>query len=103
VGAIFPALIDFGEVPVGGSSAAETVTFKNPQPRALQVLKVLITGHAPDAFRARHGDLTIAPGATFSIQVTFTPELKGARFANLSLQFADGSSAGPAQLSGYGR
>ena len=42
-------------------------------------------------------------GGTLPIQVTFTPEAKGARFANLTVEFADGHSAGPAQLSGYGR
>ncbi len=101
-GAIFPALIDFGEVPIGGISAAETLTFQNTQNRALQVLKVLITGHAPAAFRARHSDTTVPPGAIFEMHVAFKPDVKGARFADLTLQFTDGSAAGPAQLSGYG-
>jgi hypothetical protein len=77
--------------------------FKNAQGRPLQIRNVLITGHAPSAFRVRQPEATVQPGATFPIQVSFTPEVKGARFANLTLQFADGSSAGPAQLSGYGR
>jgi hypothetical protein len=102
VGAISPPIIDFGEVRIGGTSAAETLTFKNTQNRALQVLKVLITGHAPAAFDARHSDATVPPGALFQIHVAFKPDVKGARFANLTLQFTDGSSAGPAQLSGYG-
>ena len=88
---------------MGGCSAPETLTFRNAQGRPLHIRTVLITGHAPFAFRVRHPDATVEPGATFPMQVSFTPEVKGARFANLTLQFADGSSAGPAQLSGYGR
>ena len=88
---------------MGGSSASEILTFTNAHNRPLQILNVLITGHAPSAFRVRHAHATVQPGATFPIQVSFTPEVKGARFANLTLEFADGTSAGPAQLSGYGR
>ncbi len=100
---IFPALIDFGEVAVGSLSQPETITFKNLGSRALQIARVLISGHAPAAFREQHFDATVEAGGTLPIQVTFTPEAKGARFANLTVEFADGHSAGAAQLSGYGR
>lgn len=100
---IFPARVDFGEVSVGGISPPKTLSFHNSQSHPLQIVKVLITGHAPAAFRALHADSTVAAGANCSIHVTFTPEAKGARFADLTLQFSDGTTAATAQLSGYGR
>jgi len=101
--AIFPTLIDFGEVAVGGASQIETLTLRNLEQHALLISRVLISGHAPASFREQHSGTGIEAGGMLPIQVTFTPEAKGARFANLTVEFSDGSSAGPAQLSGYGR
>ena len=83
--AIFPALIDFGEVPVGSVSRPETLIFKNLEGHTLQIARVLISGHAPASFREQHFGATIEAGGTLPIQVTFAPEARGARFASAAM------------------
>jgi len=72
----FPTSIDFGNQPVGASSAPQTVTLANASNQPLLVGCILSSRRFA---RTNNCGGSIAPGASCSINVTFSPALKGLR------------------------
>ena len=89
-----PAALDFGTVSVGSQSAAQTVTVRNDGGSPVEVPGVALGGdHGLDFVVVDNPafPLTLAPGATFEVDLTFAPTLTGPRSGALVF---DGTSEG---------
>jgi serine protease len=85
---IASASISFPTTAVGSSAPAQTVTLTNTGTGPLLVGGVSLTGANPGDFAISAdscSNQTIAPGASCSISVTYTPSATGTRTANLSI------------------
>ena len=103
--AIFPAAQDFGSVTVGQSSSSKLVTITNTGGQGLSLTSISVTGANPSDFAATPNcsiPTVLAPNATCTISVSFSPTAAGPRQANLS--FADNAPGSPQSipLSGTG-
>jgi hypothetical protein len=94
-----PGGLSFGYVNVGSTSAAQTVTLKNPAASAITVASVGASG--PFA-QTNNCVGTLAAGASCTISVTFTPTAGGAQSGQLSVTNSATSSPIVAGLSGTG-
>ena len=94
-----PSSLTFAARPVSTTSLAQTITLTNNGTATLGISLIAITGDF--AFTSGCG-ATLAPGATCSIDVTFTPLVAGARSGTLSV--TDNASGTPhtVALSGSG-
>jgi hypothetical protein len=105
-----PSSVSFGVATVGRSSAAQTVTVVNQGGQNLTVANVTL---GSDQFGVSAGDssdfsisadkcsgATIAPGASCTLQVTFTPTTSGSRSSTLVIPSNDPNSPLAVQLSG---
>jgi hypothetical protein len=92
-----PTAINFGAISVNGSSAATTVTITNSGNANLVISAVALTGpNATDfIFTASSTPITVTPGTSTAILVTFQPKAGGSRSAVLSIS----SNAGGGSLS----
>ena len=101
---IVPSMLSFGSQAVGPSSAPMAVTISNPGTVDLAVSSIALEGDASAdfSFIAPARPITLAPGASTVISVTFTPKASGSRLANLVL--TDNAAGGPhsVTLSGTG-
>ena len=87
VAALFPASESFGTVTVGQSSNSKIVTLTNTGDEALSVTSIGLTGTNPADFLAIPNcsvPRVLAPNATCSISVVFSPTAAGARQASLA-------------------
>ncbi len=100
---VSPSPVDFGDVFTGESSAATTITLSNPGNQTLNVSSISFTGTNPGDFQSTAAaTYTIAPAASETFDVTFTPAAGGARSAQLSIVSDDPSSPTTTSLSGNG-
>lgn len=101
-----PAVLDFGEVPVGTAAPAAVLTLRNPGTAPLAVKAVLVEGAAAADFIGasdRCSGALLAPGATCTLGFTFAPTLAGERRASLRV-WSDAAGEPPAiELAGVGR
>ncbi len=101
-----PSSVSFGNQAVGTSSPAQGVTIKNVGTAAVTITKISITGARVSSFSQTNNcpisPSTLAAGATCTANVVFTPQLKGALGANLSVFDSGGGSPQTAQLTGNG-
>jgi N,N-dimethylformamidase beta subunit-like protein/ASPM-SPD-2-Hydin domain-containing protein/centrosomal CEP192-like protein/HYDIN/CFA65/VesB family protein len=100
-----PTSVSFGNQAVGTTSAAQTVTVKNTGIASLHVTSASLTGtNAADfAITANTcNGATVAPNATCTISVTFTPGAAGSRTAALSVSDDAPASPQSAPLTGTG-
>ena len=83
-----PASVDFGSSNVGTAAAPKPVEIENSGGSPLKVSGVTVGGAAAGDFVAGTGcnDQTLAPGASCSVDVTFTPGAAGARTAELAIR-----------------
>jgi N,N-dimethylformamidase beta subunit-like protein/HYDIN/CFA65/VesB family protein/centrosomal CEP192-like protein len=92
-----PATLSFGNQLVGTTSAAQTTTLQNTGSAPLHISSIGITGtNATDFAQTNSCPLapsTLAPGASCSISVTFSPTLAGSRSASVSV--ADDAPGNP--------
>jgi hypothetical protein len=98
-----PTSYNFGNVSVGSASAAKIFTLSNPGTAALAISGISITGTGAAAFAQTNGcGTSLAPSASCSISVIFTPSTSASSSATLSV--ADNVSGSPqtAALSGNG-
>ncbi len=79
-----PATVTFATVDVGASSAPQAVTLTNASAAAVTVTSIVSSVPAEFAVSA-NTCATVAPGATCSFEVTFTPAATGARAASISV------------------
>jgi len=82
-----PTSLNFGDVALGVTSAAKTVTLKNTGSAALTITKIAITGTNSSDFHetATTCAASLAAGATCTIGVDFKPAATGARSAAISI------------------
>jgi Concanavalin A-like lectin/glucanases superfamily/FG-GAP-like repeat/HYDIN/CFA65/VesB-like, Ig-like domain/Abnormal spindle-like microcephaly-assoc'd, ASPM-SPD-2-Hydin/FIMAH domain/NHL repeat len=96
--------LDFGSQGTGTTSAAQTVTITNSGAALLNITNISMTGANPGDFGFTSDSLpiSIAPGNTTMVQVTFSPTAGGSRSATLSLTDNAGNSPQSIALSGTG-
>jgi len=80
--------LDFRTAGLGTSATAE-LEIDNFGNRGLEIENVAITGDDADAFRIESGPNTIAPSASGSLEVRFSPEQSGAHDATLDIDGND--------------
>jgi hypothetical protein len=106
VASLTPAIVPFGSVTSGTTSAASVLTLSNSGTAVLNISGITIGGANPSDFAVSTGanacGTTLAAGANCSIYVTFTPAT--AASFNATLQIADDAAGSPqtATLSGTG-
>jgi uncharacterized repeat protein (TIGR01451 family) len=99
--AVAPGNLDFGSVPVGGSSGPHAVTITSNGDAALQVTGYSFAGANPSDFAVLGGSCPAAPfslatGLSCTIDVFMAPTGAGGRTATLSIM--DNAVAGDQQL-----
>jgi subtilisin family serine protease len=94
-----PSSVSFGALAVGKSSTTRTVTLTNYQSSPLNLSNIVITG---DFTESNNCGSALAPKASCTINVMFTPSVAGTR--NGQLQVVDDAATSPqtAQLFGSG-
>ena len=96
-GSISPTSLDFGSVPVGITSAAQTVNFTNNSTFQTTVSLVNTTG---DFAYSNGCSAPVKAGASCAVAVSFTPTALGARTGTLNI--GSGSQTLTATLTGNG-
>jgi len=97
------ASVDFGSVFTGASSGATSVTVTNLGNQTLDISDISLTGSHPGDFGSTAAaTYSIAPAASESFDVTFTPTAAGARTSDLSIVSNDPASPATVSLSGTG-
>jgi hypothetical protein len=96
---ISPGQLAFGSQAVGTSSAAQTVTLKDPGAATVNITGVSITG---DYSQTNDCPATLGAGSSCSFQVVFTPTATGTRTGMLSISTSATSSAQTVGLTGAG-
>lgn len=98
-----PASLSFGNVTVGSTSAAKTVTVKNNLKTALTVDSVVLAGTDPGDYAETNNCVgTVATGGSCTIDVTFTPKAKGSRPATIEITDSAVTSPQTVKLGGVG-
>ena len=91
-----PTSVSFGDIAIGVTSAARTVTLTNIATTALSITAIAITGtNAADFVQTHTCGASLAAGAKCTFSVTFSPSATGARSASLSVT---DNAAGSPQL-----
>jgi Abnormal spindle-like microcephaly-assoc'd, ASPM-SPD-2-Hydin len=83
-----PGIVAFPQEVVGKTSSAQVVVVSNPLPGTGQIEDVAIRGEDPGDFAISAqtcANLTILEGAECKVEVTFSPQLGGARHALLEI------------------
>ena len=83
--AVTPTALAFGNVVVGTTTAAQTVTVTNAGTSPLTVSGLTLGGTNPAEFTASGCVAALPPGAACTVVVTFTPAATGARTATLAV------------------
>jgi hypothetical protein len=104
---LVPTSLGFGPVPVGSTSASQTVTLTNVGRRPLTINGFSLTGdNAPDFQIVNNicplSPATLAKGTSCTFGVTFTPTQTGTRKASVSIDDDGGGSPQNVSLSGIG-
>ena len=94
-----PGSLAFGNVPVGTTTAAKTVTVSNPGPAAATLSSITVSG--PYAQTNTCGS-TLASGASCTVAVTFTPTAGGAQPGTLAVANSTTSTPVGTTLTGTG-
>jgi hypothetical protein len=81
---VSPTSLSFGEVAVGSTSAAQTVTLRNAGSAPVVLALTGGTATAPFATTQSCHGTTLAPGATCNISFTFAPTAAGAATATIT-------------------
>jgi hypothetical protein len=98
-----PASLNFGSVGVGGTSAAQNVTLINSQSVTLNITSITFTGtNYTDFAQTNNCGSSLAPGATCTISMTFTPGALGVRTAMLNVNDDGMNSPQTVSLTGTG-
>jgi hypothetical protein len=100
---VTPSSLDFGNQPVGTTSAPGPVTLANNRLATLNISGISIIGpNSGDFGQANNCGTSLAAGAYCTINVTFTPLATGSRTATLSITTDDPESPHTVGLSGTG-
>ena len=85
-----PHQVDFGNQSVGSSSAAQTVTFTNSGNAALQIQSVTLQDAQFTRVSGCDSSTSLPPGASCTMQLTYTPRATGQTSAPLQVYTSDG-------------
>ncbi len=81
-----PTSLNFGKIPVGTTSAPMSVTLSNTGTGTLLISSMALTGPNPvDYAQTNNCGGSVAPGASCTITITFTPGATGNRNATLAI------------------
>jgi len=94
-----PASLAFSSVPVGGSSASQSITLSNQGSSTLSISNIQVTG---DFSQTNSCPSTLAANSTCTVSVTFTPTVSGNRTGTLSISDNGTGSPQSVALSGTG-
>jgi hypothetical protein len=94
--------VSFGSQAVGTSSNPQTVTLTNLGSTTLESIKTTITGVNKSDFSGTSNCTTLAPGASCSINVVFTPQATGNRQGTLNVALTGTTNPAPVRLTGTG-
>jgi hypothetical protein len=101
-----PTSVSFGTQKVKTSSPPQSITMQNNGSAAITITKISITGSRVTSFSETNtcpiSPTTLPAGGSCTISVTFTPQLKGALNANVSVFDTGGGSPQNVALSGTG-
>jgi hypothetical protein len=101
-----PTSLNFGTQTVKTSSVPQDITMKNIGPSAVTITKISITGSRVTSFSETNNcpisPATLPSGASCTITAMFTPQLKGALNANVTVQDTGGGSPQNVPMSGTG-
>lgn len=98
-GSASPAVIDFGEVQIPGSSTPRVVTFSNTGTDPLAIGEIA----TPGGFEVQNGcGATLATGQSCDLQVRFVPTVGGLTKGNLSIASTAYNSPDLVSLTGLG-
>lgn len=100
---ISPPQLVFGDVAVG-TTAADSANLTNTGDATLAISAITVGGGNPASFAVQHSALPISlvPGASTTLGVTFTPEAEGPQSASISLVSNDPAGAKTLLASGVG-
>ncbi|MFT3819975.1 MAG: choice-of-anchor D domain-containing protein [Rubrivivax sp.] len=101
VASVSPASLSFPSTNVGSTSAAQPVTVTNSGSTALAIQSVTAT--AEFAVSSNNCPATLAPGASCTISVTFTPAAAGSRSGSLTIANNGSTGNKTVALSGTGQ
>ena len=96
---VSPSNLAFPNVPLGSSSAAQSVSLSSTGSGALHITSIQATG---DYSQTNNCATTLATGAACTISVTFSPTASGTRFGTLIINDDDAGSPQTMQLTGTG-
>jgi hypothetical protein len=97
------ASVTFNPQPVGTASAPQTVTFTNSGNATLNIASVAVAGANAADFTLSHTcGSPVAPGATCTASVTFTPSSTGSRTASVNITDNAAGSPHTVALNGTG-
>jgi hypothetical protein len=94
-----PASFTFAAAPLGSTSAAQSVTFTNSGDLAVPITAITING---DFAQTSTCGASLPAGASCSVNVTFTPTLRGTRTGTLSFTSSSPGNPPAVLLSGTG-
>jgi hypothetical protein len=102
---VSPGSLNFGEVALGTTSAAQTVTITNTLSTTLTFGTISLVGADPGDFgiSANTCGSSLAAGASCTISLTFTPGAAGALTANLQINESGSGSPLIVALKGSGQ
>lgn len=100
VATVSPGSLTFGNQLVHTSSSAQTVTLSNTGDALLQINGISISQSFGDFAQSNNCGSSLAPGASCSIRVTFTPLASGARSGTLTFSTNTSGTSPIASLSG---
>ncbi len=101
--ALAPTSVAFASRPVGSTSGEEDVTLTDTGNAALAIGSIAVSGtDAADFSESDHCPATLAPGASCTIALTFTPDREGDLSASLTVSDDAAGSPQAAALTGIG-
>jgi sugar lactone lactonase YvrE len=95
-----PTTLNFGNIPVNGTSSQMPATVQNTSPMTIDV-SVSISGNSSAQFSQSNNCATVPPKGSCAINVTFAPTSAGAQSASLNISAAGGTTQ-TVQLLGNG-
>jgi hypothetical protein len=90
-----PSLLTYGNQQAGFTSSAKTVTLTNNGTTTLTISSVTVAGtNSSDFAQTNTCGGSVAPGASCTFSVTFTPDSLGPKIGQIIIDFSNGSSTG---------
>ncbi|HTS36329.1 MAG TPA: choice-of-anchor D domain-containing protein [Candidatus Solibacter sp.] len=101
-----PTSLSFGNQAKGTSSQPQNIVLTNNGPAPIAITKIFISGSRVTSFSETNNcpisPATLTAGSSCTISATFTPQLKGALNANVTVQDTGGGSPQNVPMSGNG-